>query len=142
MWGSVSFGILTFQQVDRAPAFLHPAKTNNGGLTVLELVVHGQFFALLDASKGVEVDSVPANLRVKVWVAGVVDPLGSTAPYRPVQRPVVVQTVSENVPALTRHRFMVVSAEQLPRVFDDILPLGDVLFGNNTPAVNGRLDDL
>jgi hypothetical protein len=55
------------------------------GFAVFELIVHSQFFTLLDSSKRIKIDSMPENYRIEIRVAGVVHPLGSTAPYRSVQ---------------------------------------------------------
>src|SRR5271157_3280258 len=77
------------------------------------------------------------DLCIEVGVAGVIHPLGPAAAYRPVQRPIGVKLVSVDPPTLTAHFPVRGTAEQLPRVFDDVLVLGDVLLGVYAPTVDG-----
>src|ERR1022692_2332688 len=105
-----------------------------------EPVVDRQFPAPPDRPLAHVEDVVLENAGIQVGLATVVDDLGARAAHRSIDRPVIVE--GEQVGQRTvAAALSLTPVDLLTRVFDDLVPGGNVLAGINAPAMDSGFPD-
>lgn len=107
----------------------------------VEIVVHGQLFAALDGAQAHIKDVASHDPADEIWIAAMVDDLGSAATHGTIQRPIGIQGEQVRVVAVASNLGLL-TVQALAGVFNHLAIGGNALGGENSESVDLRTPDL